>query len=154
MSNESSCTRITPRKSLLGAPPLMPRIKGVFQPLSRAFQNQHNKVMKISDKSETKKSKRSWNKKFFRKQKVRPSAKPTSNLIDFSSPVSQSLPFFPSSSSIPSSPESLQPIPADVQPHEEDLITFDYPDISDAFGDPISHLNQTTVMEPTRTSLN
>ena len=105
-----------------------------------------------SDKSETKKNK-SWNKKFSKKQKAIASDKPTNNLIDFSTPVTQSLPFPPSSSSIPSSPESLQPV-SDIQPHVEDLITFDFPDISDTFGDPILHLNQTALMEPTKTSLN
>ena len=70
MFNEPSCTRIAPRKSLLGAPPPIPRIKGVFQPLSKAFQNQHNNHKKFSDKSGTKKNNRSWNKKFIKKQKV------------------------------------------------------------------------------------
>ena len=48
----------------------VPRIKGVFQPLSKAFQNQHNNHKKFSDKSGTKKNNRSWNKKFIKKQRV------------------------------------------------------------------------------------
>ena len=64
----------------------------------------------------------------------------------FYTPVSQSLPISPSSPAIPSFPESLQPMLTDVQPHAQHLIM-----ILVMFGDT---LNQTTVMEPTRISLN
>ena len=109
MFNEPSCTRIAPRKSQ--------ESKVSSNPSQRHYRISTTIIKNFLTSLEQRRITDPGIKSLLRSRKW------------FYTPVSQSLPISPSSPSTPSFPESLQPMLTDVQPHVQDLITFDFPDI-------------------------
>ena len=139
-----------PRRSILGAPPQKQRIKGIFEPLSRAFQDAHSSLKAVQNLRKTAKKNHKFSKnKFIRnKPKKKVDDNPVTILVDISDPLT------PTTESPNFFSPAISPSPSSAQFPVEDLITFDCPDISDGFGDPLIQPDPAPIMEPTRTSLN